>query len=116
MSIFSDHDCGAMSDDEFRSACARMNAQDRAEQEHFCEADEKACITCAHWKETTLRKRVIDHHPQYYQDRNNVQRADEARQVLYITKDQRQTETTRVCEMTFTETDDDYCCEEYEEE
>ena len=47
MSIFSDHDCGAMSDDEFRSACAQMNAQDRAERERLyeCEEDEN-CGDC----------------------------------------------------------------------
>ena len=29
MSIFSDHNCGALSDNEFRFECNRMNAEDR---------------------------------------------------------------------------------------
>lgn len=35
MSIFSDHKCGALSDDEFECECARMNNQDRVEREEF---------------------------------------------------------------------------------
>jgi len=34
MSIFSDHECGAMDDDEFRDACRRLNRMDRYEREH----------------------------------------------------------------------------------
>ena len=33
MSIFSDYKVGALSDEEFKSECARMNRQDRAERE-----------------------------------------------------------------------------------
>lgn len=33
MSIFSDHDVGALSDDEFERECGRMNRRDRAERE-----------------------------------------------------------------------------------
>ena len=35
MSIFSDHECGALSDDEFAMACARMNAEERYFKEHM---------------------------------------------------------------------------------
>jgi len=35
MSIFSDYKCGAMDYDEFKQACARMNAEDRHEREHM---------------------------------------------------------------------------------
>lgn len=35
MSIFSDYECGALSDDEFRNECNRMNRQDRYEREHL---------------------------------------------------------------------------------
>lgn len=41
ISIFSDYKCGAMSDDEFRSACAEMNRQDRWEREHEFDDDEE---------------------------------------------------------------------------
>ena len=41
MSIFSDNECGALSDDEFRAECIRMNLQDRYEREHqFDESEE----------------------------------------------------------------------------
>jgi hypothetical protein len=32
MSIFSDYECGAMSDSEFKQACARMNREERDQQ------------------------------------------------------------------------------------
>ena len=35
MSIFSDHNCGALSDDEFREECKRMDRRERYEQEHM---------------------------------------------------------------------------------
>lgn len=35
MSIFSDHDVGALSDEEYERECIRMNNQDRWEREHF---------------------------------------------------------------------------------
>lgn len=34
MSIFSDYECGAMSDAEFHNACVRMNAEERYDMEH----------------------------------------------------------------------------------
>lgn len=45
MSIFSDYACGALSDAEFKSECARMNAEDRYDREHeeslwSCDDDE----------------------------------------------------------------------------
>ena len=33
MSIFSDHDCGALSDEDFERECTRMNNRDRVERE-----------------------------------------------------------------------------------
>lgn len=33
MSIFSDHDVGALSDEEFQMECIRMNNRDRIERE-----------------------------------------------------------------------------------
>lgn len=33
MSIFSDHNCGAMSDSEFKETCNRMNREDRADRD-----------------------------------------------------------------------------------
>ena len=41
MSIFSDYKCGAMSDDEYKDACIRMNLQYRYEQEHLYDEDEE---------------------------------------------------------------------------
>ena len=35
MSIFSDHDVGALSDDEFERKCIRMNNRDRIEREEL---------------------------------------------------------------------------------
>lgn len=35
MSIFSDHDCGAMSDHEYREECKRMNRKERCETVRF---------------------------------------------------------------------------------
>ena len=35
MSIFSDHNCGALSDDEFREECKRMDRRERYEREHM---------------------------------------------------------------------------------
>ena len=35
MSIFSDCECGALSYDEFREECKRMDCQDRYEREHM---------------------------------------------------------------------------------
>lgn len=35
MSIFSDYACGALSEEEFKSECARMNAEDRWERGHM---------------------------------------------------------------------------------
>jgi len=46
MSIFSDYECNAMDDEEFRQACIRINNQDRydreleAERELFFDEDE----------------------------------------------------------------------------
>ena len=40
MSIFSDYKCGAMDYDEFKQACARMNAEDRYDREHMYDNDE----------------------------------------------------------------------------
>lgn len=40
MSIFSDYKCGAMDYDEFKQACARMNAEDRYDREHMCDDDD----------------------------------------------------------------------------
>lgn len=39
MSIFSDYECGAMSDVEYHNACARMNREGRDEDERFWESD-----------------------------------------------------------------------------
>jgi hypothetical protein len=33
MSIWSDHDCGALSDEDFERECIRMNNRDRIERE-----------------------------------------------------------------------------------
>lgn len=41
MSIFSDHECGALDDYEFAQECRRMNAQDRYERERLDEIDEE---------------------------------------------------------------------------
>ena len=35
MSIFSDYECGAIDDDEYRNACIKMNAEDRYERDHM---------------------------------------------------------------------------------
>ena len=41
MSIFSDYKCGALSYDEYREDCKRMDRQDRYEREHqFDEPEE----------------------------------------------------------------------------
>lgn len=40
MSIFSDYECGAMSDVEFHNECVRMNAEDRDDQEREPEEEE----------------------------------------------------------------------------
>ena len=57
MSIFSDYECGAMDDDEFRDACRRLNRMDRYEREHefdeVMEEDEEeeeteTCNGCTH--------------------------------------------------------------------
>ena len=43
MSIFSDYAVGAMTDEEYRDECIRMNLQDRYEREHEfdeCEYEE----------------------------------------------------------------------------
>ena len=42
MSIFSDHECGALDDYEFEQECRRMNREDRYEREHLDEIDEEA--------------------------------------------------------------------------
>ncbi len=39
MSIFSDYKCGAMDYDEYKQACARMNAEDRHDREHMYDDD-----------------------------------------------------------------------------
>lgn len=47
MSIFSDYSVGALSDDEFRSECARMNREDRWERKHeFDDMAEPTCGSC----------------------------------------------------------------------
>lgn len=40
MSIFSDYKCGAMDYDEFKQACARMNAEERYDKEHMYDDDD----------------------------------------------------------------------------
>ena len=40
MSIFSDHNWGAMSDYEYREECKRMNREDRYELEHEFDEEE----------------------------------------------------------------------------
>ena len=47
MSIFSDYKCGAMDYDEFKQACARMNAEDRYEREHLFDGDR--CESCIYY-------------------------------------------------------------------
>lgn len=121
MSIFSDYKCGALSDEEFRSACAEMNRQDRWEREHEFEDDEEEeqkgmCLTCKHWKEVHLRKRYIASHPQYWHDRDGNMKSDERIQVLYITQSDKDYETTAVCDKDMVETYEDYCCDDYEAE
>ena len=119
MSIFSDYKCGALSDEEFRGECAMMNAQDRDERERLEREEEKQkgmCLTCKHWKEVHLRKRYIESHPQYWLDRDGKRQADERIQVLYITRSDKDYDTTAVCDKDMVEKDDDYCCEEYEAE
>ena len=39
MSIFSDYECGAMTDVEFNNACVEMNARERWEEEHYRDTD-----------------------------------------------------------------------------
>lgn len=39
MSIFSDYECGTMTDVEYRNACARMNREGRDEDERVWESD-----------------------------------------------------------------------------
>ena len=121
MSIFSDYKCGALSDEEFRSACAEMNRQDRWEREHEFDDDEEEeqkgmCLTCKHWKEVHLRKRYIASHPQYWHDRDGKRQSDERVQVLYITQSDKDYETTAVCDKDMVETYEDYCCDDYEAE
>ena len=41
MSIFSDYKCGALSDDEFKADCIRMNNRERYEEEHIYDEDEE---------------------------------------------------------------------------
>lgn len=41
MSIFSDHDCGAMDDFEFREECKRMDRQERYEREHMFDEEQE---------------------------------------------------------------------------
>lgn len=41
MSIFSDYECGAMSDVEFHNECVRMNAEDRDDQDQFYDPEEE---------------------------------------------------------------------------
>lgn len=41
MSIFSDYKVGALTEDEFRNECARMNREDRWEREHEYEEGEE---------------------------------------------------------------------------
>lgn len=48
MSIWSDHDCGALSDEDFERECIRMNNQDRWEWEHFLR-DEYDNIESEEW-------------------------------------------------------------------
>ena len=50
MSIFSDHECGALSDFEFDQECRRMNRQDRYEREHLYDEDWNSdkCDKCIH--------------------------------------------------------------------
>ena len=38
MSIFSDHDCGALSDEDFERECIRMNNRDSAERDTYGES------------------------------------------------------------------------------
>lgn len=41
MSIFSDYECGAMSYEEFREECKRMDRQERYEREHQFDEEEE---------------------------------------------------------------------------
>ncbi len=47
MSIFSDYKCGAMDYDEFKQACARMNAEERYDTEHLFDGDR--CENCIYY-------------------------------------------------------------------
>ena len=42
MSIFSDYECGAMSYEEFRGECKRMDRQERYEREHQFDNNEES--------------------------------------------------------------------------
>lgn len=41
MSIFSDHACGALSDEEFEQACRRMDREERYYEDHLYDEDEE---------------------------------------------------------------------------
>ena len=41
MSIFSDHNVGALSDEEFEMACTSMNIEDRYDEEHMYDETEE---------------------------------------------------------------------------
>ena len=43
MSIFSDHDCGALSDEDFERECIRMNNRDGVEREMVVSSLEEMC-------------------------------------------------------------------------
>ena len=43
MSIWSDHDAGALSDEDFERECIRMNNRDRAEREMVVSSLEEMC-------------------------------------------------------------------------
>ena len=53
MSIYSDHNCGAMDDQEFHYACVRENRKEHENYKDFCKYElnpDKTCLNCVFMK------------------------------------------------------------------
>ena len=120
MSAYSDWKCGALTDEEYRSAM-RRECEDSipfySEEGH--EEPLGMCETCKHCIEFKIHQRIIETHPQRFRDpeKPTVIQEDKTRLVSWVATDWKGSELESIwlCEVDRKEHMGDDWCEDYED-
>lgn len=117
MSAYSDWKCGAISDEQYRSAMRRECEEPRETLPFYTDdADDPhwRCENCAHCKEYKMFTRIIDNHPRYFYESEDSlhKKEDKACYTIWVKPDRTDYESIWLCEIDRAEhMDDDYCAE-----